>query len=64
MQRGIMIFDAVYTRVLYIYIYIFKYRQLGSLIEHRFDASLFDISCFNTIRDTHPPAILIICTVI
>lgn len=46
------------------YINIFKYRQLGSLIEHRFDGSLFDIACFNTMRDTHPPAILIICTVI
>lgn len=62
-QRGIMI-SAVCTRIICIYMYTFKYRQLESLIEHRFDGSLFDTACFNTIRDTHPPAILIICTVI
>lgn len=50
-QRGIMI-SAVCTRVICVYMYTFKYRQLESLIEHRFDGSLFDTACFNTIRDT------------
>lgn len=34
--------SAVCTRVICIYMYTFKYRQLESLIEHRFDGSLFD----------------------